>query len=77
MHDVSFEIDGAFCGANGVEHGGKISITVFQDLDRIAFYWHRIGQRESRAKKLRISDGKRMLKVIFERVSANKENAKQ
>ena len=62
---------------DGLEHGGEISITVLQDFDRIPFYGHRIGQGESRAKKFRITGGKRMLKMIFERVSPNKEDAKQ
>jgi len=77
INDVSLEVDRLFRGANGVEHGREIFVTILQDFDCIAFDWHWIGHGERRGEEFRIAYGKRVLEMIFQRMPADEENAEQ
>ena len=77
INDVSLEVDALFRGANGVEHGREIFVAVLQDFDGIAFDRHWIGHGERRAKEFRIAYGEGVLKMIFQRVPPDEENAEQ
>ena len=75
IKNVSGEIDRLASGMNRIQHCGKIFVSVREEFDLVACERDWIGQCQSRAEKFRIADGERMLEVIFERVTPDKEEA--
>jgi hypothetical protein len=76
LHNISREIYRLFRGANCLEHGREKLIAVLEQLDLVPGLRDWIAQRQSRAEKLRRTNGKGVIELVLETFPPNEKEAK-
>src|ERR1043166_1218270 len=76
MQNVGGKIDRLPGGSNRLQHGRKIFLPIEQNPDLIARNWDRVRKGQGGSEDLRIPDREGVFEVIFERMTADKKEAK-